>query len=526
MNKKDINLLRPRRIHGWQELQPEEPIKPKPKTRSFLFYFIPGLIVILIFGSFTLAKKQTFGSWSDNPGNYDQLTLQPKKISFLSAIKSIIFGADSNLVGQKNDRINILLLGIGGANHDGGYLSDTNIVVSIKPSTNEVALISVPRDMSAKVKGYGWVKINHANAYGEMQKPGHGGELARKTFEETLGIPIPYYVTVDFSAFKEIIDTVGGVDIDVPRSFVDYSYPGANYSYQTVYFKQGSEKMTGDRALIFARSRKGNNGEGSDFARARRQQLVIAALKNNLFSAGTYLNPIKIKKIIDSLSNHIATNLEFSQIMYLSGIARDVDDSKIKTLVLDNSADGYLRSMIGYDGAYLLTPVTGNFNQIQSAISNIFGSTTTTPVYTFAATEQTETLFPSAHIEVQNATWKVGLAAKTKRDLEDKGFAIFTIGNSQLRPISSSTLYLIDTDIQDGFLQALEREINLKATTTLPNWFISSTSTASTTIDTITKPDQTDKITYDPRTDVLIILGDDYGQTTTSTDITNTTTIN
>ena len=523
MNKKDINLLRPRRIHGWQEFQPDEPeIEIKPKKRSFLFYFIPGLIIILIFGSFTFAKKQTFGQWSNNPGDYNQLTLQPKKLSIFGAIKSMIFGADANLKGQKDDRINVLLLGIGGANHDGGYLSDTNIILSVKPSTNEVALISVPRDMSAKVEGYGWVKINHANAYGEMKKKGGGGELARKTFENTLGIKIPYYATVDFTAFKEIVDTVGGIEIDVPRSFVDYSYPGPNYSYQTVYFKKGKEKMVGSRALIYARSRKGNNGEGSDFARARRQQLVIAALKNNLLSAGTYLNPVKIKKIIDSLSTHISTNLDFGQIMYLAGIAREVDDTKIKTLVLDNSANGYLRSIIGYDGAYLLAPKSGNFKQIETAVKNVFGSTTTTPVYTFAATEQTENLFPSAHIEIQNATWRVGLAAKTKRDLEDKGFAIFTIGNSELRPINSSTLFILDKNIQKGFVDAMERETKLKATTTLPDWFVSVSSTTNTATNTIIKT-AADKIKYDSRTDVLLILGEDYGKTTINTANTSTT---
>ena len=293
MNKHDINMLRPRRLHGWSEVA-EEPKNLKPgKKKSFLFYLIPGIIVILIFGTFSLVKKYTIASWSDNPGDYNQITLQPKNKGFLSAIKNFLFKPNNVMDGQKEDKINILVMGMGGANHDGGYLSDTNIIISIKPSTNEVAMISIPRDMSVDIEGYGWTKINFAHAYGEMKKKGYGGEFARKTFEKNLNIQIPYYFTVDFQAFADIINAVGGVTVDVPRSFIDYSYPDNNYGYQTVNFQQGIQEMNGDRALIFSRSRHGTNGEASDFARAKRQQLVIAALKEKLLSAGTYLNPIK-----------------------------------------------------------------------------------------------------------------------------------------------------------------------------------------------------------------------------------------
>jgi len=205
MNKEEINLLRPRRLHGWQDLQ-----QPKPKTkRSFLFYFIPGLIIIFLFSSFAVTKKYTLDRWSGSPTDYDQITLQPKKIGLFGAVKNLIFRPENVMAGQQQDRINVLLLGMGGEGHDGGYLTDTNIILSLKPSTNEVAMVSVPRDLSAKIEGYGWYKINHANAYGENSKPGAGGEFARKTFEQNLGIKIPYYVRIDFQAFKEIIDTVG-----------------------------------------------------------------------------------------------------------------------------------------------------------------------------------------------------------------------------------------------------------------------------------------------------------------------------
>ena len=517
MNKNEINMLRPRRLHGWRETNEEyQQIAPRQK-RSFLFYLIPGLIIIMIFTSFSFIRNRRMVGWSQNPNDYSNITLQPKKKGFLSSLKSFLFKSNNVIEGQKNDRINILLLGIGGANHDGGYLSDTNIIISIKPSTNEVAMISVPRDMSAKIKGYGWTKINHAHAYGEMNKAGQGGEFARKTFEENLKIDIPYYYTVDFKAFKDIIDAVGGVTINVPRSFIDYSYPGENYSYQTVKFKKGIEKMGGERALIFARSRHGNNGEGSDFARAKRQQMVIAALKEKLLSAGTYLNPVKIKKIFDSIENNTNTNLEFGQIMYLAGVGRDVNVDNIKTLVLDNASSGYLRSIIGYDGAYLLAPKTGSFGQITNAIKNIFdpNATSTIPIYSITNAEQTDLPFPSAKIEIQNGTWRSGLASRSKRDLEDTGFAVYTIGNTTIRPIVTSSLVILNTEIEQGFIEALERVIEIDSTTTLPDWIASNT----TTLDT-TAIDESSNKYYDANSDILIILG----ETNTTSTITTTVT--
>ncbi|MFH1789857.1 MAG: LCP family protein [bacterium] len=545
MDEEQINMLRPRKMHGWQDWQNENDEGQWPKQkRSFLFYFIPGLILVMILTSFTVAKKNNLNRWPDNPSAYDNTTLQPKKFGFFSAVKNFILKPDDVMIGQKQGRINILLMGIGGPGHDGPYLSDTNIILSIKPDTNEVAMISVPRDLSAKIEGYGWGKINHANAYGEMKQSGYGGEFARQTFEQTFGISIPYFVRVDFQAFIDIINTVGSVEIDIPRSFVDYSYPGPNYSYKTIRFEQGKEKMDGQRALEFARSRKGTNNEGSDFARAKRQQIVIAALKNKLLSADTYLNPLKIKKIIDSLSEHILTNIDFGQIMYLASLSRKIDDSNIKTLVLDNGPNGFLRNMIGQDGAYLLAPKSGNFDSIKLAMENIFSSSSTQYVNELSAPIQSEQLFPSAKIEIQNATWHIGIAARKKQQLENGGFGIYTIGNSEIRPLPSSTIYVLNNKVDNGFITALSREANIPVADSIPSWLANSQSptlgiTASqpqiitrttsisfagsieieTTTSTVSQatssmPDLTSGLTnkYDPNTDILIILGEDVNQ--------------
>jgi LCP family protein required for cell wall assembly len=266
MDEQSINLLKP------QSLPLTPP--PKKKNRWVIFFILAAAILGIIFFKNYLAARSAMP--------YDPSILKPKKIGFLQSVKNFIFHSDNVMIGQTDDRINILLLGIGGSGHDGPYLSDTNIIMSIKPSTKEVAMISIPRDLAVKINNYGVRKINNANAFGELEQSGNGAEYARKVFEETFNISIPYYARVDFEAFKEIIDNVGGITVNVERSFTDLSYPGPNDSYQTISFQAGEQEMNGEQALIFSRSRHGSNGEGSDFARARRQQLMLSAFKKKL----------------------------------------------------------------------------------------------------------------------------------------------------------------------------------------------------------------------------------------------------
>jgi len=507
MGDDQINLLRIRKLRGWSEIV-EPDIKKPNKKRLFLFIIIIILVLIFISTAVAISKKRANSKKIiDGYPSIDNMVLQPKKKSFLQTVKNFIFGNKEVMEGQKQDRVNILLLGIGGEGHDGPYLSDTNIIFSIKPSTNQVSMISIPRDLAAEIDEYGWYKINHANSFGEEKYPGSGGEFARKIFEKTLGIEIPYYVRVDFKAFVELINTVGGIDIEVPRSFVDYSYPGPNYTYQTVSFKNGKETMDGQRALIYARSRHGTNNEGSDFARAKRQQLVIASLKKKMLSAGTYLNPIKLQKIIGSLSAHINTNLDFGQITYLGSLANKIDNDKIKTLVLDSSPQGFLNSFTGSDGAYLLGPRTGNFDEIKNAINNVFTATSTTQ--SFAASEQSSYTLPSANIEIQNGTWQVGLASKIKNDLEEKGFFVGSISNSYKRPVNTTTIYLLNLNINSGLIEAIAREFKTKPTTTMPIWLQTTSTVSSTTTVTTTSTTASTDEKYNANTDVLVILGED-----------------
>ncbi|MBI2037935.1 MAG: LCP family protein [Candidatus Magasanikbacteria bacterium] len=492
MDDQKINLLQPQRY----------PLTPPQKTKAKWAVFL--ILGAVIMGLLLLRNYNMMNTWPSSPSDYDPVTLKPKKIGFLQTVRNFIFKSDNVMIGQSEDRINILLLGIGGLGHDGPFLSDTNIILSIKPSTKEVSMVSVPRDLAVKIPGHGVRKINNANAFGEAEAAGGGGEYARKIFEETFSISIPYYARVDFAAFQEIIDAIGGIEVDVQRSFTDTAYPGPNDSYRTVSFQAGLQQMSGEQALIFTRSRHGSNGEGSDFARAKRQQLMLTAFKKKLLTSETFLNPMTLQRVISSLSKHVETNIDFGQIMFLASLGKEIQNDEIKTLVLNDAPTGFLKPITGEGGAYLLIPKTGNFSEIKDAINNIFEatSTPTTASASALATGQIQPkqtpasmAIPNASIEIQNGTWQAGLAALKKQQLETKGLFISSVGNSAKRPISITTIYIVNSNVPNTTVGTLSKELNASSSTDLPEWLALTYNEATTT--SRSKPD------------IIVILGED-----------------
>ncbi|MBD3311633.1 MAG: hypothetical protein GF349_04025 [Candidatus Magasanikbacteria bacterium] len=451
------------------------------KWRRIFIFSIAFFILVLVFGITRFVATEYA---PNDPMAYDAVTLEPKKPEgLLGKIKQLIFHKENTLEGESRDRINILLLGMGGLGHDGPFLTDTIIIASIKPSTNQVAMISIPRDLGVDIPGHGWHKINHANAYGEAENKDWGAAFATAVIEDTFDIDIQYYVRVDFKAFEEVVDEVGGVTVNVERSFVDYMYPAPNDEYQTVSFTEGVKKMDGSEALIYARSRHGSNGEGSDFARAKRQQKVILALKEKVLSYSTLLNPVKINNIMKSLESHITTNMEFADIISFAKMAKDLDTENIINVVLDNSADGYLKNAFSPTGAYILKPKDGNFDEINRLIDNIFQSELQSVDDT---PRQDKPDFSYAAIEIQNGTWYAGMAARMRKRLQDNNFSVSSIGNTEQRPQAKSLIYVTSEGEYNDVIKALEEELLVQKVDHLPPG-----------------------ITPASSTDILVILGED-----------------
>lgn len=291
-----------------------------------------------------------------------------KKSSFFKFIGGY---SPQQLEGENNDRINILLVGIGGAKHPAGTLSDTVMMLSIKPKEKKFAFISIPRDLYVKIPGAGYNKINYAHAYGEMNKKQTGGgpEVLSKVVSEVTGQKVHYYIRGDFDGFKQVVDSLDGISIDVPKAIYDPYYPDEKMKgYSPFRIKAGLQTMNGAAALKYARSRETT----SDFDRAKRQQLLLLAIKDKAGSAGILANPKKIIDLINAVGDHLLTNFSPEELTRLVEIVKDVNQNNIKQYVIDNGTDGILVSSTSKATGYILKPRAGDYSEIHQITKNIF----------------------------------------------------------------------------------------------------------------------------------------------------------
>ncbi len=417
----DTNLLQPKN-------QP-----PAPGSR-FWHYAVMTAAILIILGSAGYCSSVLFGQTPSSTPAAETY----QKPGLFTQLKNLILSSDRELKGQTEDRVNILLLGIGGEGHDGPYLTDTIILASVKPSTKQVALLSIPRDLLMLIPGYGYRKINNADAFGESKMQGYGPTFASEVISQTLDIPIHYYIRADFQAFQDIVDRLGGVRVYVDKTFTDYSFPTADYKVRTISFEQGWQTMDGETALNFARSRHGTNGESSDFARSHRQQKILLAVKNKV-SSSFFFSVGKIQDILSSLDKHINTNMEWWEVVALYKLTKNLDyENMINRVLEDGPGKPLIQSR--YGAAEVLEPRNDNYDEIKLIAHNIFSEESSAPTAPEpAAATKGRSLQPI--IEIQNGTWILGLAAKTKVELEGKGVKITDIGNAQARDYSKTTVY-------------------------------------------------------------------------------------
>lgn len=396
------------------------------------------------------------------------------KIPILGKIVGLVESSDKKLKGESQDRINIVLLGMGGKKHEGGYLTDTIMLVSLQPSTKKVAMLSIPRDMVIAVEGMGWQKINTINAFAERKKSGSGGDAVSQALSDVLDIPIHYYFRIDFEGFTNIIDHLGGLEIEVENTLSDFRYPIAGREdyddyyarFEHLYIEKGLQKMDGDLALKYARSRHGLGVEGSDFARARRQQKIIQAVKNKLLVTENLLRPAMISSIISELHEHMSFNLKVWEVVKMWQIFKDVDSSQISNYVLSDGPNGLLVSGRSEAGAYILSPRSGDFTEIKYLVNNFFPEVKVADKDKPVEKEN----FESAKIEVKNGTWINGLASQTAIDLEKQKFEVLRVSNSSQRDFDNTVIYDLTYGGKRQALKYLKDFLQADVSLDIPTW--------------------------------------------------------
>lgn len=434
--------------------------------------------------------------------NDERLTTDntPKKHLSTSSYKN-----DTERLKLSKDRINFLLAGIGGEGHDGAYLTDSLIFVSINTKTYQMATISIPRDLYVDLgNGYGYWKINAASAFGEQENPGHGMELTREVVENITSQPIQYYARIDFNGFKKIVDILGGVGISVDRTFIDTSFPNDDTNpraigFKTVKFEAGYQVMNGQTALDYARSRHGNNGEGSDFARSVRQQKVISAIKEKASSLNTLMNPAKIVSIMSELNKNIQTNISYKDITTLYKIATKIDTKQSISRTLSDSS-GYVYITKTIDGSSILKPVGNNYNLIQDLALNVFDKN-------YNIKKQQEGL---PKIVILNGTNKTGLASRLTEELKNtQEFQINFVGNAENRNQDKTKIYDTSSDSKNiEKISYLNSRINAQIISKNINIFNSDSSIPLTINSEVDQLDLLKRIYSNA--DMIVILGNDY----------------
>jgi len=330
------------------------------------------------------------------------------------------------LKGEGDGRINILLLGLGGEGHTAPNLTDTIIVLSIDPQEKNAAMLSIPRDLQVYTGGnYGYGKINSVYAYGEQDNyPGGGGAFTKEKISEILDLPIHYYARLDFDGFKKMVNTVGGVTIDVEKDIYDYAYPDENMQgYDPFFITKGVREMDGNVALKYARSRYTT----SDFDRAKRQQQVLSALREKSLKINFISNPKKVADVLDILGDHLRTDIQLWEMQRMYEITKEINPETMVNKVLDNSADGFLMASQGNGGAYVLVPRAGDFSEIQRFVHEIF-------VDSYIKQEK-------ARLAVLNGTYKSGLANSVSEMLESYGYNVVKTKNAKNKNYTQCVLY-------------------------------------------------------------------------------------
>lgn len=385
--------------------------------RSFLVTFLKKSAIFL--GSFLISAGifyALFFIWKAH--SVSALMNDNKQPSLAQDVKNVLSSLvplqRKPLAGEDSGRINVLMLGAAGEKDAGRNLTDTIMVMSIDTKTKKMALLSLPRDLYVQVPdSNSFTKINGLYSIGI--KNDQGIDLIQESVEKITGLKINYYLIANYDGFKDVVDSIDGINVQVDRDIYDDRYPGPNYSYQTFQIKKGLHNMDGETALKFVRERH-DDPEG-DFGRAKRQQKVIQAIKNKMFSVKTLLNISTLNSMLNAIGNNIKTNISLSEVESFVNLSRQIDTQNINNVVVDAwQKDSILKVshvQVGPTRAFILVPRVGNYSEIQEQATNIFNTDVLKRRKELIAEEK-------ASIKLINESGDYSLARKVKDMLNEK----------------------------------------------------------------------------------------------------------
>ncbi len=426
--------------HWWQKIT----LKRSVITLFILFVLIGGFVA----GKFIYNAHKLFG------GNI---------LSVLHTTK---------LKGEGDGRVNILLAGNSSddAGHNGAQLTDSIMLVSIDTKKNKMFMLSIPRDLWVKIEGDGHQKINEAYVTGQEDDfeadgyPKGGMGQLEQVVSQDLGLPIHYYALIDYSALKQSVDAVGGIDLtiksDDPRGLYDPNIDWTTHG-PLVKLTNGPHHLTGQQALNLARARGDSYNSygfaGSDFDRTEHQREMLVALKSKAVSAGTVSNPAKLTKLSDAIGDNVKTDFTLPEVHRLYDLTKNIPANNIKSLSLnDDNGKNLLKSYASPSGQSALIPAAGldNWYEIQSFVNR---QTSSNPVVQEAA-----------RVVVLNGTTTDGLATRYKKQLNGQKIIVTKIGDAAAGDHATTSIIDVSGGKKPATKAALIKMFGNHVTTTNP----------------------------------------------------------
>ena len=333
-----------------------------------------------------------------------------------------VISADAFKPWSGTERVTFLLLGIDQRCEETGPThTDTMIVVTLDPVAKSAAILSLPRDLWVDIPSFQVDRINQAHYLGQVYEyPGGGPALAVETVEATLGIPINYYAAVNFDAFVEMIDLIGGIVVEVPETIDDQSYPDRCYGYDPFYIDAGTHRLNGTTALKYARTRA---TFGGDVDRAVRQQAVIMAVRDQLLRLDMLPQLITdTPELWRSFQKNVRTNVTPDEAIQLALLVQEIPSENIRTAVIDYD---YVYNETTPDGRQVLVPIR---DKIRLLRDQLFAP----PAIPDPTIEDLPDLLADedARVAVFNGTQVFGLAAATQEYLQEYEINVTEIGNA------------------------------------------------------------------------------------------------
>lgn len=340
------------------------------------------------------------------------------------------------LKGEGDGRVNVLLLGKGGEGHEGGELTDSIMIASIDPINTTATMLSIPRDLWVKPSGLWAMKINavYVSAKNQVLYKNSKDTAAAETaginaietvVQDYMGVPIHYYAMVDFTAFRDAVNNVGGIDITLEEPYSDATYGDAYIKYGALKLPAGTTHVDGSMALAYARSRHGD--ERGDFGRGEHQQKVITGIKDKVLTLGTFANPTKITALLDTLGNHVSSNFSISDLTRIYDIAKQLNNTNISNVDLAMTGSAVVTTG-NIDGQSIVRPVAGvdNYDAVRAFVRTHL--------------KDGYIVKENPSIIVLNGSTKSGAAQKRADELTGYGYNVIQVADAPTKNFTSTRL--------------------------------------------------------------------------------------